>query len=72
MVTQRGLEGLGGAVHKVLTDTTPDNVVGDRINRAIKAGFKATTLGMQSDKQVEKELTKFRKAFVRQLRRMET
>ena len=68
MVTQRGLESLGKAMQDVCGDVS-SIVVGDRINRALKAAFKATVLGNQSDKQVERELTKARKAFVRQLRR---
>ena len=69
MTTQRGLVSLGKAMQNVCGDVSAI-MVGDRINRALKAAFKATTLGDQSDKQVEKELTKARKAFVRQLRRM--
>ena len=67
MVTQRGLEGLGNAVHRGFNDTTPERIVGDRINRALRAALKATTL---DDKHIDMELTKARRAFVRQLRRM--
>ena len=69
MTTQRGPSSLGKAMQDVCGDVSAI-VVGDRINRALKAAFKATTLGAQTDKQIEKELTKARKAFVRQLRRM--
>jgi hypothetical protein len=67
--TQRGLEGLGYATHKAFTDTTPANIVGDRVNRALKAALKATVPGAQSDKQMDLLLTRARKAFARQLRR---
>ncbi len=70
MVTQRGLGSLGEALRVAAPDFKSDSVVGDLVNRALKAALKATVLGDQSDQQIEKELTKARKAFVRQLRRM--
>ena len=69
MVTQRGLDSVGKAVQDICGDVQV-TIIGDKINRALKAALKATVLGDQSDEQIGKELTKARRAFVRQLGRM--